>query len=1097
MKISILFGFALQQSAQPTSGAIESGLQGLSQLYIGHRHYISLFSALVALMCAVFLLFPREGHRLVGRWVKYVGLAFVTFFLLHSLRYVSLLLGASGSEVAVTITTYLLATLIYLLFLAAGMILLDKGGLFKRVPPRLKYVGLAIATFFLLYALRYLYWLFIGDQGDLDFVVYITIYLLSILNNLFFLAAGKILLNKERPFKRVPLRREWSRLEREKIKLLNAVKELEAAVPRWVWPLVLFTLIAAFQDSPSPWLLWVRLPDSIFSAYCLTVFGYGVMINFNFRRRAYMAALALLVALGYAIFLLIFAANPALAYVAKPEVFANTSAPLATWIKKNVGEPLDRQVKALNERVKQADPTRKEGVKARDFLDSLVFAVALPLKFLLFLPSFILYFLFILAANDFRRVLHETAKKRRDYLSSEGIVGAIGKGLAADLVELFIRMPGKMKIEGKLEELIQPIRWEPNVMQMADTQELPVPLSPEIDPLLVQIMKEDDEEIIHPPRSRREKALMMIPIKFHGGVIGCLKVELQGFGTYNYTALQQVRMMAALVAPTIESHRALAVMNEMGSRFARIPVRFPAIRFRRAIKLIVEDLYDVTAPLAAAIFLESGFTRERFIYTEDENLKAILQKSPPSFKVEEVPSFMKVDGIGRIKTHVDLLNNPRHPGDKYMDPLGNVVFAIRAKCDEFDKPTLATYYLNRLTIASLTSNALLDVARDHYGLALKNLGLRLADEKLTRETWFREIKRASKKVGLLWAVATQPDGGEMSGDEVGMEIVRDLSDEERQTLGEKVLGSVVINPAKPPTHHVIKLKLVNQEQQDCLQQLWFGVERPGFGHELNFDSPWKIFFDGLGQIAYTSLRRMLDREETRKLELDNAQTQDTMTIAVTTGILMHELVNLIKDQVFAVAGLREAADHDEITLDENSERLLVGMHESARNMLQFTTAFKNVTKMEERRPCFLKEAAEEARRLFQSSLEHRRIDVEINVAGDVQADVPFHVPAFALTNLISNARDAIGSNGKITIDTDKADGYVLCHVTDDGPGIPPEIRQQLFDLGFSKTDGHNGWGLFLIARALRANHGGIELTHSRPESDFTRFTIRLPSPPPT
>ncbi len=1026
MDISVLFGFAHQQLAQPTSVAIESGVQGLSQLVIGHKPYINLFSALVALVCAVFLLFPREGHRMVGRWVKYVGLAFVTFFFLH--------------------------------------------------------------------ALRYLYWLLGGKDGS-GFAVAITIYLLSIFNYLLCLAAGMILLNKERPFKRILLRREYSRLEREKIKVLNAVKELAVALPRWVWPLVLFTLVAAFEDSPSPWLLWVRLPDSIFSAYCLTVFGYGVLINFNFRRRSYLAALALLVALGYAITLLIYSANPVLAYATRPEVFANTSAPLATWIKKNVGEPLDRQVKAVNEGVKQADPERKD-VGAISFLDNLVYAVALPLKFLLFLPSFILYFLFILSANDFRRVLHETANKRRDYLSSEGIVGAIGKGLSADLVELFIRMPGKVKIAGKLEEQIQPIRWEPGVMQKADTQELPVPLTPEIDSLLVQIMKEDGEEIIRSPRSRREKALLMIPIKFHGGVIGCLKVELQGFGTYNYTALQQTRMMAALVAPTIESHRALAVMNELGSRFARIPMRFPAIRFRRAIRLIVEDLYDVTAPLAAAIFLESGFTYERFIYTEDEKVKAIFQELPPSFKVEEVPAFMKVDGIGLIKTHVDLLNNPKHADDKYLDPLGNVVFAIRAKRDDFDKPTLATYYLNRLTIASLTSDVLLDVARDHYGLALKNLGLRLADEKLTRETWFREIQRASRKVGLRWAVAARPDGSEMIGDEAGMEIVRDLSDEGQRTLEEKILGSVVIRPAKPPTYHVIRLKLVDQQQQDFLQQLWFGVERPGFGHELNSDSPWKIFLDGLVQIAYTSLRRMLDREATQKLELDNAQTQETMTIAVTTGILMHHLFNLIKDQVFAVAGLREAADHNEISLDENSERLLDGMHASARNMLQFTTAFKNVTKMDERRPCSLKEAAEEAKKLFQSSLEHRRIDVEINVASDVQADVPFHVPAFALTNLISNARDAIGSNGKITIEAEKADGYVMCHVTDDGPGISPELRHQLFELGFSKTEGHNGWGLYLIARALRANNGGIELTHSQPESDFTRFTIRLPTSPP-
>jgi PAS domain S-box-containing protein len=85
-----------------------------------------------------------------------------------------------------------------------------------------------------------------------------------------------------------------------------------------------------------------------------------------------------------------------------------------------------------------------------------------------------------------------------------------------------------------------------------------------------------------------------------------------------------------------------------------------------------------------------------------------------------------------------------------------------------------------------------------------------------------------------------------------------------------------------------------------------------------------------------------------------------------------------------------------------------------------------------------------------------------------------------ITNLVFNARDAIGSTGTIQIDVALACSpgasateaqFVHISVSDDGPGIPPAILGRIFEPLFSTK--RNGTGLGLaIAQRLIEGHGG-------------------------
>jgi len=80
-----------------------------------------------------------------------------------------------------------------------------------------------------------------------------------------------------------------------------------------------------------------------------------------------------------------------------------------------------------------------------------------------------------------------------------------------------------------------------------------------------------------------------------------------------------------------------------------------------------------------------------------------------------------------------------------------------------------------------------------------------------------------------------------------------------------------------------------------------------------------------------------------------------------------------------------------------------------------------------------------------------------------------------LYNLLSNAIGFSPPGGTVTLSAERAAGAVVFSVTDDGPGIPAELRQRVFDRFETHTAGsrHHGVGLGLsIVRSLVELHGG-------------------------
>ena len=94
--------------------------------------------------------------------------------------------------------------------------------------------------------------------------------------------------------------------------------------------------------------------------------------------------------------------------------------------------------------------------------------------------------------------------------------------------------------------------------------------------------------------------------------------------------------------------------------------------------------------------------------------------------------------------------------------------------------------------------------------------------------------------------------------------------------------------------------------------------------------------------------------------------------------------------------------------------------------------------------------------------------------GEAVTDADPVLLEWAIEVLVKNAIDALaGRGGRVLLGIEQlADGALRIRVADDGPGIPPGVRQRIFEPGFSTKQRGWGIGLSLARRIVEENHGG-------------------------
>ncbi len=118
------------------------------------------------------------------------------------------------------------------------------------------------------------------------------------------------------------------------------------------------------------------------------------------------------------------------------------------------------------------------------------------------------------------------------------------------------------------------------------------------------------------------------------------------------------------------------------------------------------------------------------------------------------------------------------------------------------------------------------------------------------------------------------------------------------------------------------------------------------------------------------------------------------------------------------------------------------------------------------------------------------------VSLDVDAD-PFtlvvdrHQLAEVLTNLVTNAYQAVNGDGAVRVTARTTPSGAELAVEDNGPGIDAEASQRVFEPFFTTKHDGTGLGLAIVQRLVEA-HGGTVSFDDAADRDGARVVVRLP-----
>ncbi len=96
----------------------------------------------------------------------------------------------------------------------------------------------------------------------------------------------------------------------------------------------------------------------------------------------------------------------------------------------------------------------------------------------------------------------------------------------------------------------------------------------------------------------------------------------------------------------------------------------------------------------------------------------------------------------------------------------------------------------------------------------------------------------------------------------------------------------------------------------------------------------------------------------------------------------------------------------------------------------------------------------------------------------------------AAINVILNGAQAMPDGGTLRVSVEEDRKMAVVRIADEGTGIPPEIREKIFDLYFTTKSGGSGIGLAMTYRILQLHHGSVDVQSKVGRG--TEFSLRIP-----
>jgi len=139
----------------------------------------------------------------------------------------------------------------------------------------------------------------------------------------------------------------------------------------------------------------------------------------------------------------------------------------------------------------------------------------------------------------------------------------------------------------------------------------------------------------------------------------------------------------------------------------------------------------------------------------------------------------------------------------------------------------------------------------------------------------------------------------------------------------------------------------------------------------------------------------------------------------------------------------------------------------------------------------LRKIAEDVALLAGPDAANRNVQIEFNA---LEKTLPVYVDTDlikqALLNIVINGVQAMNDGGTLKITARSRDSAALLEVVDEGPGIPKEVQDKIFNLYFTTKKTGTGIGLAMTYRVMQLHNGAIEF-ETEPGKGTT-FRLQVP-----
>lgn len=348
------------------------------------------------------------------------------------------------------------------------------------------------------------------------------------------------------------------------------------------------------------------------------------------------------------------------------------------------------------------------------------------------------------------------------------------------------------------------------------------------------------------------------------------------------------------------------------------------------------------------------------------------------------------------------------------------------------------------------------------------------------ESWSRFIDSASHGILIL-----QTDG-----------VCRDSN-----RVADVLLGYPEVQMRSAPLHSL--LHPGEENEADCAflkalrpenaWRLFQEVLATGSGERIEVElSVWPVYREGQLDAFSLSFQRRGSRANRAEEMVRNARQAN---VAFMGTSIVHEFNNILMGIApFASIVIRKgSADPQLVKAGEHIQTAVTRAKHVATEILSFTA------------PPSAERSALDLGSWLRDTVLHLRelvppaVDLRLELAGtELWVSADRAQLTHLLTNLILNAREAIGTEGSITITARRGhgDGVLHLEVVDTGRGIPPEAVTRMFEpLFVPRSSTGSGLGLAVCRRIVESHQGTIEVAAG--EGSGTRISITLPELPAT